>query len=97
MYRYRVTVEALRGEVTKDSDERTLIAFEARNHDSLFTIVDAVRAKKLFEQDTSAALAIGLKLLAEVVLENRREAPFSEIWQPLQEFIRALKSIPKAE
>jgi hypothetical protein len=39
-------------------------------------------------------MAIGLKLLAEIALEHRAEAPFDELRAPLGEFIRKLKAIP---
>jgi hypothetical protein len=97
MYRYRVTVEALHGKTSERPDEHQIAKFEAQNHDDLFAIVDAVRAKQIVDEDTSAALAIGLKLFSEVALEHRHKALFAEIWPALQHFIRDLKAIPPVE
>ena len=44
------------------------------------------------DADSSAALAVGLKLLGQVVLEHKTEPPFAALLSPLREFITALKA-----
>ena len=69
MHKYRVTIQE-RGEADEQERERRSLHFDADNHDDLFQIISAVRSKKIFDHDKSAALATGLKLLSEVVLES---------------------------
>lgn len=68
MHKYVVTLKEL------DSFNANLASacFEVSNHDDLLRIIEAVRAKQIFDKDKSAALALGLKLFLEVVLEKRR-------------------------
>ena len=68
-----------------------VMRFEAENHDDLFKIVEAVRAKELLNVDKSAALAIGLKLLSEVILEKRRDPLFAPLSEPIRNFVNNLK------
>jgi hypothetical protein len=89
-HRYRITVEHLEtshGEVLS----RDPLVFTARNHDDLFEIVVRSRAITGLSNDDSAAMAIGLKLLSEIALENRNHPLFSELHEPIREFITKLK------
>lgn len=70
------------------------MSFEADNHDDLFKIIEAIRAKELLDADKSAALAIGLKLFSEVVLEKRRDPLFAPLSEPIRNFIQQLKGLP---
>ena len=42
----------------------------------LLEIVEAVRSKGLLDADKSAALAVGLKLFSEIVMEKRSDPLF---------------------
>ena len=91
-HRYRITLEHLataRGEPGTHAP----LQFEARNHDDLFEIIARLRGKDLLaEPDQAASLALGLKLLAEVTLENRDDPFFAELRGPLREFIQKVKA-----
>lgn len=92
-YRYRITVEAVGG----PQDRPTLsepLRFQVQNHDDLLQIAARVREKTLLGSDDSAALAIGLKLLSEVVLEHRSHPLFEPLMTPLRSFTKQLKATP---
>lgn len=97
MYRYKITIETLPHEPTEKPDDHQECVFEAKNHDDVLAIIAAVRTKEIADEDSSAALALGLKLLSEVVLARRTETLFADIWPPLQEFTRRLKAVRPAE
>jgi hypothetical protein len=69
-YRYKITVEALTGAKGEPVKGRTL-SFEAANHDDILGIVDRMRARLPFDEDTIASLGVGLKLFSEVTLTQR--------------------------
>ena len=92
-YQYRVTVEALTDAKGHLVDGRSL-SFEAANHDDLLAIVERVRAKQLVDDESAAAMAIGMKLFAEVALAYRQDPMFSIVHAALGQFIRELKARP---
>jgi hypothetical protein len=95
-HRYRITLEHLSTAKGEPGTHEPL-SFEARNHDDLFEIVSRMRAKGLLaEPDQAASLALGLKLLAEVTLENRDDPFFAELRGPLREFIGKVKKFEQA-
>jgi hypothetical protein len=97
MFNYKITVEALPEVTQEESRGPEIIRFGAKNHDDIFKIVESVRSKKILDDDASAALAVGLKLFSEVVLQHRHNPLFSEMQQSLHKFISQLKAIPAAE
>ena len=90
-YQYRVTVEALTDARGHLVDGQSL-TFEAANHDDLLAIVERVRAKHLIDDESAAAMAIGMKLFAEVVLAHRKDPMFNTVHEALGQFIRELKT-----
>lgn len=90
-HRYRITLEHVSTPKGEPGTQAPL-TFEARNHDDLFSIIARMRDKGLLaEPDQAASLALGLKLLAEVTLENRDDPFFAELRGPLREFIMKIK------
>lgn len=90
-HRYRITLEHLATAKGEPGTHEPLV-FEARNHDDLFEIIARMRSKGLLtEPDQAASLALGLKLLAEVTLENRNDPFFGGLRGPLREFIQQVK------
>lgn len=68
------------------------IEFRHTNHDELSGIVDLVRTTSGLPAESATALAVGLKLLAQTMLDHRDEPLFQGLKQPLREFIGTLKS-----
>ncbi|WP_050477916.1 DUF3861 domain-containing protein [Herbaspirillum rhizosphaerae] len=95
-HRYRITMEHL-ATASEGQTQHAPLQFETGNHDDLFGIIDKIRSKNQFDADTSAALALGLKLFGEVMLKNRKHPLFEDIQSPLRDFIGKLKSLPAME
>ncbi len=91
-HHYRITVEALEPE----ANQQTALTFNARSHDDLFAIVEKSRRAGTLSDDDSAAMAIGLKLLGEIVLEHREEPLFKEFFGHIGAFIQKLKTTVRA-
>ena len=92
-HRYRITLEHL-GTPKEGTALHPPLTFEVGNHDDLFPIIERSRAKKVFDPDTAAALALGLKLFREVMLKNRNHPLFAELDDPMRAFIRKFKALP---
>jgi hypothetical protein len=69
------------------------LSFEAANHDDIVAIVQRVRANAGLEPDDAASVAIGLKLLGEVVLKQKDNALFDPLRPAIREFVGRLKAL----
>jgi hypothetical protein len=88
-YRVRLTPVDEHGEST---DRQGSVEFSHRNHDDLARIVQLVRESSGLDADSSATLAIGLKLLSETVLQHKGNPLFDGLRAPLRDLIQTLKS-----
>ena len=86
---YRITVEHLEDPAGNASAEP--LVFEARNHDNLLDIAERIRSRGEFQKDEAAALAIGLKLLGEVMINNKNKEIFEPLRPHFGAFITGLK------
>ena len=91
-HRYRITLGHLES-ASEGQPQHAPLQFETGNHDDIFSIVAKSRSKGHFDDDTSAALALGLKLFSEVMLKQRKHPLFADIELPLRAFIGKLKSL----
>jgi len=89
---YRITLEHLEDPKGNPVDV-TPLTFEVKNHDDLFSIIEKVQAKGLFEDTESTAFAIGLKLFREVVLNHRDDEAFQELNPHFSSFMKAFKKM----
>lgn len=87
---YRITIEPLPGNRAPAPAEP--LQFVARCHDDLLAIVERIRQRGEFNPDDAAAMAVGLKMLGEIVLENRDNPLFADLSQGIKAFIMKLKS-----
>lgn len=87
---YRVRIEGLPDNRAPSPAEP--LQFVARCHDDLFEIVARSRQRGLLSDDDAASMAVGLKLLGEIVLENREDPLFKDLSQALKAFIMKLKA-----
>lgn len=87
MHRFRIMVEPL-----SPSAEAPSLQFEIENHDDIVAIAGRMNGRFDLDEDSSKAMAIGMKLFGEVVLKNRQREPFSTIRPALAEFIQAVKA-----
>lgn len=91
---YRITLEYTGGKA-EGPDAPAPLSFTAANHDNLFEIVERVRRSGRFDQDTAAALAVGMKLFSEVLLQHRDDPLFGPIAGAYREFIGQFKTAMK--
>lgn len=88
--RYRIQIEHV--EDTKGQPvSRDPLSFEVGNHDDVFHIVELMRARADFDQNTATAFAIGLKLFSEVILENKDHPLFEDFKPHFTQFMKQLK------
>ena len=67
------------------------LSFSVRNHDDLFNIVARMKGRKTFSEDEATALAIGVKLFGEVMLNHRDNALVTPIREGFAAFMQGLK------
>lgn len=94
-YRYKLTLERVPGkdgEIRGNADDT--VTFEAYNHDDLFSIVERMKSRGLWDDDTAAQLAIGFKMFSEVALHHRNDPLFEPLMPHIKEFIGRLKALP---
>ncbi|AKH21862.1 DUF3861 domain-containing protein [Sedimenticola thiotaurini] len=90
-HKYRVTLEHLsnpKGEISNHSP----LQIEVDNHDDIFKIVELMRNRDDLGQNDAAALAIGIKLFGEVMLDNRDNPLFAAFMKDFSRFMKALKA-----
>lgn len=91
-HRYRITVEHLRDANGQPSHYDAPLQFEVGNHDDIFSVVERMRHRIDFDENTNTALAVGLKLFSEVMLENRGNPLFEDLLPHFPAFMKKLKS-----
>jgi Domain of Unknown Function with PDB structure (DUF3861) len=90
--KYKIKLELL-STAKQDDTVYEPIELEFDNHDNIFSIINRLQSKELFENKNQAAeFAIGLKMFSEVMLKNRTHPLFSEFSPAFREFMKKLKS-----
>lgn len=87
---YKVTVEHVE-DMKGNATGAAPLVFEARNHDDLLKIVEAMKGKMALGEGDSTAFAIGLKLFGEVMLKNKDNELFQQFKPHLFELIKEIK------
>jgi hypothetical protein len=89
---YRVSLAPL--DTASGASDATLgaVEFVHHNHDDIARIVAFAQTSSGLNADSAAAMAVGLKLLSQTVLEHKDNPLFDGMRQPLREFIRMLKA-----
>lgn len=90
-HQYRVRVE----EVDADGQilsEPKAFEFSAAIHDDLQQILGRLQGRFALNADETACMVLGLKLLGEVVMKQRKTEPFKALHPHIGSFIQALKS-----
>lgn len=89
-HRYRIQIEHLE-DPKGQPVSRDPLTFEVGNHDDVFHIVELMRAREDFNEETATAFAVGLKLFSEVMLENKDHPLFEEFRPHFVQFMKHLK------
>ncbi|OON70585.1 DUF3861 domain-containing protein [Hymenobacter sp. CRA2] len=91
-YHYRLRLEQVAG-ISPGSPEHEPLELEFDNHDDIFSIVERLQQRNLFQEPgQSTEFAIGLKLFSEVMLKNRQHPLFEELAPAFRSFMQRLKS-----
>lgn len=91
-HHYRITVEHLSTPDGQAVDVPGTLQFECGAHDDILALVQRSRQRSDFDADTAAAFTVGLKLLGEVILKNRKHPLFEELGPQFGQFMKRLKS-----
>ncbi|WP_174875349.1 DUF3861 domain-containing protein [Vogesella oryzae] len=96
-HRYRITVEHLATASGEPSPHPAPLQFDAGNHDDLLQIAARLRQRSDLAGINTDALAIGLKLFGEVMLEHKEHPLFAELRPHFGAFMKQLKKGPQAD
>ncbi|MGO4770520.1 DUF3861 domain-containing protein [Flavobacterium sp. W22_SRS_FK3] len=70
------------------------LGIEFENHDEIFSIIERIKAKNLFDNESEATqFALGLKLFGEIKLKHRKNPLFDEINEVFPIFMKKLKNL----
>ncbi|AZY49205.1 DUF3861 domain-containing protein [Bordetella avium] len=96
-HRYRITVEHLADAHGQPSTHAGPLQFETGNHDDILAIVERVKQRGDLDARSATAMAVGLKLFGEIMLENRSHPLFAAFRPHFADFMKHLKSgVPQA-
>ena len=88
--KYRLTLDEI---TLKDNRNPTgNLQFEFENHDDILSILDKIKQKNIFDENTNKEFAVGLKLFSEVLLKNRKHELFEDLMPSFKAFMTKLKS-----
>ncbi|ULJ76544.1 DUF3861 family protein [Rhizobium gallicum] len=88
--KYRVILQHIADSGEGSRQGRTL-QFDIVSHDDIIDIADIVRTKAIVPDDEASVLAVGMKLLGQVVLKHRKELAFADFWPHFESFLRSVK------
>ncbi|MTH14719.1 DUF3861 domain-containing protein [Flavobacterium sp. LC2016-01] len=70
------------------------LGIEFSNHDEIFSIIQRIKDKNLFDDPSEATqFALGLKLFSEIKLKHRKNPLFEELNEVFPVFMKKLKSM----
>jgi len=91
--KYHLTLQ-LRQYANGESEPKQELEIDFDNHDEIFGIIERIKAKDLFGDESQAIeFALGLKLFSEVMLKNRKHPLFEELNETFPIFMKKLKSL----
>lgn len=95
-HRYRVTVEHLALPDGSSPGSNRSLSFETGNHDDILAIVARMNQRGDLPQADATALAVGLKLFSEVMLQHCGHPLFADFAPHFKGFMQQLKQGPSA-
>ena len=93
-HRYRVTLEHI-ADAQGAASTHAPLQFEVGNHDDIIAIVERLRNRGDFSQESAAAFGLGIKLFSEVMLEDKENPLFSSFRPHFAQFMKELKAGPR--
>ena len=89
-HQFRLTLEHLADQDGQPIADETLV-FQAPNHDNIFDIVKMTDQREGFTPEMAQRFAVGLKLIGEVMLENKEHPLFAELKPHFMEMMKVIK------
>lgn len=90
-YTYEISLKLVRTRDGSVPTDPASLTFEHVSHDDILGIVERVRHDSGLDWDASAAVAVGTKLLGEVMIREKKNPLFDPLRAGLHEFIASLK------
>lgn len=90
-HQYKLTLKHLIDAQGQPSQYSKPLQLEFGNHDDIFSIVERMRSRGDFDENTAAAFAVGLKMFSEVMLEHKDNPLFTEFKPHFMQFMQTLK------
>lgn len=90
-HQYLVTVQHLADAKGQPSNYDENIEFNVGNHDDIFEIVERLKKTEFFDEETTQAFAVGLKLFLEVMITHRDHVLFKDFEPAVKQFMKNLK------
>ena len=91
--KYHLTL-SLKQYANGETEPAKELGIEFENHDEIFSIIERMKAKNLFDNESEATqFALGLKLFGEIKLKHRKNPLFDEINEVFPIFMKKLKSL----
>lgn len=92
--RYKILLEELG--LRDGTESWKTLEFEVTNHDDIFKVLWMIQDASFLKDDAdNTPFIIGLKLFSEVLLKNRNNPLFEELWPAFSEFMKKLKETAK--
>ncbi len=92
---YSIDIAPLRNKEGNDISGDAHIVFDFACHDDVKQIIDRVGVIEGLDQQQTQSFVIGLKMLGEVMLENRKHPLFAEFSGHFGHFMKKLKQSTK--
>ncbi len=89
-HQYRIIVEHLTDE-QGNTVQADPLQFNAPNHDNIFQIIEKIQQRDGFTPEMAQRFAVGLKLMGEVMLENRKHPLFEQLRPHFLEMMKIIK------
>lgn len=92
--KYKITLEHIHS--PKALELHPALQFDFENHDEIFSIIERIKGSNPFEDEAQATeFALGLKLFSEVMIRNRENPLFEELFPIFGNFMKKLKASVK--
>jgi len=96
-YTYEISLRLVRGRDGQAPGKPASVTFEHISHDDIIVIVERMRGNSGLAPEAAAAVAVGTKLLGEVMLKEKHNPFFNPLRAGLHAFITALKNAATTE
>lgn len=96
-YTYEVSLRLVRGRDGRAPGKPASVTFEHINHDDIIAIVERMRSNSGLAPEAAAAVAVGTKLLGEVMIKEKTNPLFNPLRAGFHGFIAALKNTATTE